>query len=180
MPDKNDFRPGQIARLKAAAAQTQAESAALLSKLMATALWQQAQTIATTVSSPLEVATAPLMAAAQQAGKQILLARVMPKRQMAFLPDPGPAGRITSKFGLAEPPYDAALVNQNPDLMIVPGIGFSLKDHYRIGFGGGYYDRFLAQYAGPTVALVPSVMAFATPQWPVESFDIPIQTLIQL
>lgn len=178
--NKRDFRNAQIDRLTAHQLETAEASAALLDKLVQSDVWQQARTIATTVSSPIEVATQPLIAAAQAAGKQVYLPKTMPHRQMAFLPDPGPEQRITSAFGIPEPAYEAALQNQTVDLVIVPGIAFARDSHYRVGFGGGYYDRFLAQYPGHTVSLVAPVQLFDTAEWDVESFDIPLQQLITL
>ncbi|KRM71940.1 5-formyltetrahydrofolate cyclo-ligase [Lacticaseibacillus brantae] len=174
--NKNDFRKAQIAQLNAHAAQTQAAGADLLRQLLTLPVWQHANTIATTVSSPIEVPTEPLIKAAKAAGKTVYLPKTMPKRQLAFLPDDGP--RITSKFGIPEPAFDVTKQNQNVDLVIVPGVAFSLDCHYRLGFGAGYYDRFLAEYSGPTVSLVAPVQQFDTAQWPVEIFDWPVDTLI--
>ncbi|WP_225046657.1 5-formyltetrahydrofolate cyclo-ligase [Lacticaseibacillus kribbianus] len=180
MSDKKLFRPQQLARLKAQAQATRASGPALAERLMATPAWQAARTVALTVASPIEMPTAPLIEAAQAAGKTVYLPKTMPHRQMAFLPDPGPAGRITSAYGIPEPPYDAALVNQQVDLVVVPGIAFATDTHARLGFGGGYYDRFLAGYRGTTITLVPPVMRYATAAWPINDFDILIQQLIVL
>ncbi|QVI35309.1 5-formyltetrahydrofolate cyclo-ligase [Lacticaseibacillus chiayiensis] len=178
MSTKAEFRTHQLKRLQAAADETQAASESLMATLFKTSFWQQAKSIGITVSSPFEVATAPIIAAAHAANKAVFLPRVMPKRQMVFLPDPGHKQLVKSAFGIPEPAYQANLVEPAPDLLIVPGIGFSLADKYRIGFGGGYYDRFLAKYPGHTLTLVPPVMAFPQPDWPVERFDVPIETLI--
>lgn len=178
MSTKAEFRSRQLKRLQTAAKETQMAGENLLAALVKTPLWQQADSIGVTVSGPFEVPTAPIIAAAHAANKAVFLPRVMPKRQMVFLPEPGFDQLVTSRFGIPEPPYHADQVEPAPDLLIVPGIGFSLADNFRIGFGGGYYDRFLADYPGHTVTLVPPVMAFNQPDWPVESFDMPIETLI--
>ncbi|WP_179394376.1 5-formyltetrahydrofolate cyclo-ligase [Lacticaseibacillus absianus] len=180
MMAKPTIRQAQLARLKAAQAETQAAGPRLLEWLMTTPQWQTAATIATTVSSPIEVPTAPVIAAAVAAGKRVYLPKTMPHRQMAFLPDPGPAARITSPYGIPEPAYDAAAVDQQVDLVIVPGIAYALDTHARLGFGGGYYDRFLAQYRGATITLAAPAMAVPTATWPIAPTDILIQTLITL
>lgn len=176
--EKKTFRTAQIARLQAEAAQTQAAIDRLLPQLLALPAWQAAVTIGVTVSNGFEVPTAPIIEAAQAAGKTVLLPRCMPHRQLAFLPDPGPTARIKSKFGIPEPAYDEALVNNQPDLLLVPGIAYAEDTHARIGFGGGYYDRFLQHYRGHTVTLAAPAMRYATAQWPVEPFDVRIQTLL--
>jgi len=57
-------------------------------------------------------------------------------------------------YGIDEPigePYHGSV-----DLVIVPLLGFD-RTHTRLGRGKGYYDRFLASYAGRSVALAYSV-----------------------
>lgn len=176
--EKKVFRAEQIKRMQQAADQTAQVAPALLAKLMALPQWQHAQTVGLTVSSPIEVPTEPIMRAALAAGKVVLIPKCMPHRQMAFLPDPGAEQRITSSFGIPEPAYEATLVNNHPDLLIVPGIAYAKDTHARIGFGGGYYDRFLAQYDGPTVTLAAPVMVYDTAQWPVEPFDVLLDTIL--
>jgi len=164
--------------LGAEKAQTNEEGTQLLRNLMETSEWKQAQSIATTVSSPIEVPTAPIIQAALDAGKKVYLPKTMPHRQMAFLPFIDKESLVVSSYGIPEPAYDENLVNQSPDLVIVPGVGFAADTNYRVGFGGGYYDRFLAQYTGNTVALVPTAMKFAKADWPIEKYDIKIGKLI--
>lgn len=176
--EKKAFRDAQIKRMQQAASQTQQAAVNLITQLTALPQWQHAHTVGLTVSSPIEVPTEALIQAAQQAGKVVLLPKCLPHRQMAFLPDPGADQRIKSHFGIPEPPYAAAKVDNQPDLLIVPGIAYALDSHARIGFGGGYYDRFLAQYKGPTVALAAPVMTYATAQWPLEAFDVLLETIL--
>lgn len=161
--------------------QTQIESNQLTRDLIQTSVWQSAQTVALTVSGGIEVNTRPLMQAAITAGKTVLLPKTMPHRQMAFLPFNGDDKQlVVSTFGIPEPVFDATLVNQAPDLVVVPAIAFDVSTRQRIGFGAGYYDRFLATYKGQTVAMVPSVMRYETAQWPLEEHDVPIHKLITL
>src|SRR5699024_7389164 len=61
------------------------------------------------------------------------------------------------------------------DLIIVPGLVYD-QEGYRIGFGGGYYDRFLANYANETVSLAGQIQMVTNV--PSESFDIPVNHII--
>jgi len=164
--------------LSAEQSQTKKEGTQLLRNLMETTEWQQADSIATTVSSPIEVPTSPIIQAALDAGKKVYLPKTMPHRQMAFLPFTSSEDLVVSSYGIPEPAYDETLVNQSPDLVIVPGVAFAADTNYRVGFGGGYYDRFLAKYTGKTVALVPTAMKFDKADWSIEEYDIKIGKLI--
>ena len=179
--NKTNARAQQIAALKAyPTAQRERETAQLVAQLTAMPAWRNAQTIATTISGPFEVATAGIIAAAQSGGKQVLLPKVMPKRQMAFMPYTGKDDLVRSHFGLLEPAYDAATVNNEPDLVVVPGLAYAMDTHLRLGFGGGYYDRFLAKYRGVSVSLALPVQTNVTAFWPTEDFDIPLQNIITI
>lgn len=62
--------------------------------------------------------------------------------------------------------------SENITYLIVPGVVFDSQG-YRIGFGGGYYDRFLSVYNGPTISLAfDEQIIQAVPN---EDFDIPVQ-----
>lgn len=53
-----------------------------------------------------------------------------------------PADWPVSKSGIVEPPPETCLANIIPDFVIVPCVGINLSGE-RIGYGGGYYDRFM-------------------------------------
>jgi 5-formyltetrahydrofolate cyclo-ligase len=71
---------------------------------------------------------------------------------------------------------DEPLPHEQFDLIIVPVLGFD-KDNYRLGLGGGWYDRFLAnQSQAQTIGL-----AYASAEVPVlprEDHDIPLDKII--
>ena len=69
-------------------------------------------------------------------------------------------------------------VKNDLDLIIVPGLAYGLDKNSRLGFGGGYYDRFLKKYPTQTLSLANSVQAFDQTKWKIEAHDIPIENLI--
>ncbi len=71
-------------------------------------------------------------------------------------------------------PKDAERVNNAPGLILVPGLIYS-QTGYRIGYGGGYYDKFLANYTGLKVSLL---FEEQLGEVIVEPHDIPVDILI--
>ncbi len=83
----------------------------------------------------------------------------------------------TVYHGLLEPkPSETVRVNkQDIDLLIVPGLLFD-KGGFRIGFGGGYYDRFLTDFPNQKLSLAGSFQVVEN--LPSESYDIPVDSII--
>lgn len=62
------------------------------------------------------------------------------------------------------------------DCILVPGLGFD-RDHYRLGYGKGYYDRFLAQAGNiPTIGV--GFKEQLCEKLPRDSWDIPVKELL--
>ena len=177
MTTKKSFRQAQIARLQQVAP-TKIELNNIYQQLFASKFFSQAQTIGITLSRGFELPTQPIIDYATAQDKQIFVPKTLPNRQMTFA-ELVPAELNLSNYGLLEPQIsETTHINNQPDLLIVPGIAFSQVGHYRVGFGGGYYDRFLAQHQLVTCSLATTAMLFERPEWPVEVTDIPITNLI--
>lgn len=63
------------------------------------------------------------------------------------------------------------------DLILMPGVAFA-KDGYRVGYGGGYYDRFLAKLDKKVMKIALAFDLQVVDTVPVESFDIPVDMII--
>ncbi len=61
------------------------------------------------------------------------------------------------------------------DLVLVPGLAFDAHRN-RIGYGRGYYDRFLAQVAAPRIGLIPD--ALLVEAVPVDDHDVPVDLVV--
>jgi 5-formyltetrahydrofolate cyclo-ligase len=94
-----------------------------------------------------EPGTAHVAAAARAAGKQVLYARFAPREPLAFVE----ARAWTLVRGVPQPVGPAVALGAG-DLVVVPGLAFD-ADGFRLGMGGGHYDRTLAQLPCATVGL---------------------------
>lgn len=77
-------------------------------------------------------------------------------------------------FGIWEPPESAEVI-QNPDVIIVPGLAFD-RQGFRLGRGGGYYDRYLAGRSTLTIGLCHQA-AFVD-LLPRDPWDIPVALVV--
>jgi len=99
-----------------------------------------------------ETDTELLLTAASQAGKRVLYPAVR-RNQMLFCPVERIGDLQKGAFGILEPsPTGAEHQADEADLIVVPGVAFDLAGH-RIGYGKGFYDRFL-QHSDRSALLV--------------------------
>lgn len=92
--------------------------------------------------------------------------------------EPG-APLVTSRFGIAEPGPESPVVR--PQHSLVPLLAFD-GDGFRLGYGGGFYDRTLAALradgAGPYIAIGAALAGQEHPQLPREPFDERLDALV--
>ena len=90
--------------------------------------------------------------------------------RIILLPDLDRVARGYS--GIPEPIDDGPVADDPTALVLMPGLAFD-KDGRRIGYGGGFYDKFLAaEPTHPTVALCYEFQIVT--HIPAEEFDIPV------
>ena len=82
---------------------------------------------------------------------------------------------VLNKWGVLEPAGGEQLSEKEIDLVIVPMVGGDERGH-RIGYGGGFYDRFLSKVICPTIGLCFEQNIVA--QLPAEPFDIALDKTV--
>lgn len=144
-------------------------------------IWKNAETIGVYISFKTEWDTRNIIKKAFNEGKNVAIPKTIPEtRRLDFykITDLSQVEKVTSgNFLIEEPIVESStyLDKNNIDLLIVPGLIFS-KDGYRIGFGGGYYDRFLTDFIHTTISLVS--MRQLKESIPIEKHDIPVDYII--
>lgn len=151
----------------------------LQTALFQTDLWKNAQTIGTYLSIEKEWDTRNIVGQALKEGKRVAVPKTIPDTKELVFYEMDEWADINEKgyFGLDEPDVTRTRPVEKDalDLLIVPGLVFTTSG-YRIGFGGGYYDRYLDDFIHPTVSLVHSKQFVES--FPLEAHDIPVQYLV--
>lgn len=139
------------------------QSRAAQERLLGAPCWREAGSVALFVGVRDEIRTDLLLRAAWASGRELWLPRVRrgQKGLMDFVRCQGPEDLAPGSFGLVEPrpehggsgPGDTAF---RPGLILVPGLAFDRHGN-RMGYGGGYYDRFLAGLAQSGRTSIPAI-----------------------
>lgn len=122
-----------------------------------------------------EVRTVPILQKALEDGKRVAVPKVCGDR-MVFIYIENFSELAPSDMGIPEPMSDEPVARDENALVLMPGLAFDPQGH-RIGYGGGFYDKFLAQEPNhPTIALCYDFQML--PQLETDPFDIPVDLVL--
>ncbi len=116
--------------------------------------YQRCSTVFVYVSTPIEVDTRKIIEMAWADNKRVAVPRCIPEtRQMTFHYINSFKELSAGTFSVLEPSSDAPIAdNYDKSIMLVPALVID-KYGYRLGYGKGYYDRYISKYNGLTVGL---------------------------
>ncbi len=121
-----------------------------------------------------EMPTGDIINLALAEGSRVAVPRIEGKK-MAFYEIRSLSDLSPGTWGIPEPDGRGPDLHE-PGLAIVPGLAFD-EDLYRMGYGGGFYDRFISQHPH----ILPVGIAFERqvyPQLPREDHDCRMQILV--
>lgn len=153
-------------------------SSNIMERLLLEETIQKSKTIAITISRKTEVDTTPIIEALWKKGKRVVVPKCYPQdHTMEFYVINDFAQLETVYMDLKEPiPTKSTKVSSSEiDVMIVPGVVFDLEG-YRIGYGGGYYDRYLEYYLGEKISIAFELQLVDNVTK--EPYDIPVNVII--
>ena len=155
--------------------QIQRASSRLGELFAASKLYQAAKTIYGYLPYNQEVRTVPMLQRALEEGKRVAVPKVYGD-EMKFIYLDDLSAVAEGYAGIPEPIADGPVAEDQTALVLMPGLAFDPEGH-RIGYGGGFYDKFLAQEPDhPTLALCYDFQML--PHLETEEFDIPVDCVL--
>lgn len=147
-------------------------------RLFESAVFEQCKTVFCYVSRSDEIDTRSIIEGALSLGKTVAVPRTVgSERRMEFIQIGGLHELKPGNFNILEPTENVERIQQgdNHTLCLIPALCTD-KNGHRIGYGGGYYDRFLSNFPGESAVLVYSFLSET--QLPVEPYDIPVGWIV--
>lgn len=142
---------------------------------LATEAYRQAKTIYGYLPYNQEVRTVPILQQALRDGKRVAVPKVIGDG-MKFIYMEDLSQVETGYAGIPEPVADGPVAEDKNALVLMPGLAFTEKGQ-RMGYGGGFYDRFLAEEPEhSTVALCYEFQMRDT--LPTEDYDVPVDLVL--
>lgn len=146
----------------------------IVDKIKTLKIFSDAKVIAMYKSLPDEVCLDELISFAQQCGKKVLFPKVVGDKLDFILIDKNTRYE-KSKFNVIEPVINNNIWQNRIDLMLIPGVAFD-KDNNRLGYGKGYYDKYLERIDTYKVGVCFSEQII--PKLDTECYDIKMDLII--
>ncbi len=152
LPDKHALRSHFITlRAELSASEKQKIDRGITGLILSSWQYRKAGSVFIYVSTSAEIDTRIILMDALKAGKTVCVplcgrAGEMTARRILSIDSLSPG-----KHGILEPQASSEIISK-PELAIVPALACD-RSGYRLGYGGGYYDRFLARTHTASIAL---------------------------
>ena len=175
--EKRTLRRSVIAARRALPEETrQACDAAIARHVLESTAWKHADTVFLYLGTGWEIATDAIVTAALAEGKTLAVPRCLDGGAMETRVIRSSADLRPGAYGIPEPLPELPLLSpEETDLAIVPAVAYD-RAGYRLGRGGGYYDRYLPRVRGITVGLAyQSLILDAVPR---EAHDCRVDLII--
>ncbi len=154
-------------------AQIQRASERLAQALFAHPMYRCAKALYAYLSYNQEVRTEAILRRALTDGKRVAVPKVFGD-EIRFLRFDENTRIALGYKGIPEP-IDGEPAQDRDALVLMPGLAFDRAGH-RMGYGGGFYDRFLAKEPHPTIALCYDFQLLS--DLPVQAHDIPVDAVL--
>lgn len=176
---KTEIRKEYLARRAALAPEEKKRRDERICQLiLSSASFRYAETVLAYYPKENEIDILPALRRAMEIGKRIALPRCEGEHLMTYRYIETLDGLEPGMYGIFEPGEDAPVYREDPghaSLCLVPGVVFDTHG-YRIGYGGGYYDRFLHEYSGSAAGVI--YREFILPTLPFGRYDLSLPVMI--
>lgn len=149
---------------------------ALFERFLALPEVEAADTVMVFYGTGREPDTLPLIRALLEKGKRVALPVVLPRRGMEARQVLDVDQLVPNRFGIPEPDQSCPVIGKREiAVALIPHLMCD-REGYRLGWGGGYYDRWLADFTGLTVSVCrPNRLMGHMPR---EEFDVPVKLVL--
>ena len=177
---KKQLRAEYLARRRSLSPQQKASLDQRITTLfLSLTSYRYAETLLLYYPRPDEIDTRTILSAALSAGKKVALPCTNPDGTMVFRYISSEMDLVPGNFKIPEPSSDRPLFDPDADcagvLMVVPALSFD-RSGYRLGYGKGYYDRYLENRSIATAGLIYG--DFVSPKLPRGRYDLPVRFLV--
>lgn len=149
--------------------------AAISARVQSLPIYRTCTAVFSYVSVREEVDTLALIRAALRDGKPVAVPRCEGRRMVFYIID-ALERLVPGRFGLLEPSPGMEAVPDSHSVCLVPGLSFD-RSGARIGYGGGFYDRFLPNFPGLSIGLCYTPLLSQSPL-PVEPHDCRVAIVV--